>query len=88
MTLFFGFVGLWCIVLFPPLGYFLHLIGVETFEFPHGKALWGGLAINAAITFVRSPLLLLRPNHTDHSSDCRSPTPSISAPCSSPPPSP
>ncbi|GAA5849427.1 hypothetical protein JCM8547_000444 [Rhodosporidiobolus lusitaniae] len=58
MTLFFGFVGLWCIVLFPPLGWFLHMIGVETFEFPHGKALWGGLAVNAAITFVSDALYL------------------------------
>ncbi|GAA5903743.1 hypothetical protein JCM6882_003402 [Rhodosporidiobolus microsporus] len=58
MTLFFGFVGAWCIVLFPPLGWFLHKIGVEEFEWPHGGALWGSLLINAGITFVSDALYL------------------------------
>ncbi|GAA6027488.1 hypothetical protein JCM8097_007886 [Rhodosporidiobolus ruineniae] len=58
MTLFFGFVGAWCIVLFPPLGWFLHKIGVETFEFPRGGALWASLAVNAGITFVSDALYL------------------------------
>ncbi|GAA5970835.1 hypothetical protein JCM11641_004471 [Rhodosporidiobolus odoratus] len=58
MTLFFGFVGAWCIVLFPPLGWFLHKIGVERFQLPHGGALWASLAINAGITFVSDALYL------------------------------
>ncbi|GAA5825591.1 hypothetical protein JCM11251_000300 [Rhodosporidiobolus azoricus] len=58
MTLFFGFVGAWCIVLFPPLGWFLDRIGVETFEWPHGGRLWASLLVNAGITFVSDALYL------------------------------
>ena len=52
MTLFFGFVGLFNIIGFWPLGIALHFTGVETWKWPHGGALWAGIAINAAITFV------------------------------------
>lgn len=56
MTLFFGFVGLFNILLIWPVGVILHLLGVETFEMPHGKLLWVSLLVNAAITFVRPVL--------------------------------
>lgn len=53
MTLFFGFVGVFNILLIWPVGLFLDRIGVEEFELPHGKMLWASLLINAGITFVR-----------------------------------
>jgi solute carrier family 35 protein F5 len=56
MSLFFGFVGLFNIVLIWPFGFLLHFTGVETWEWPHGGKLWLSIAINAAITFVRLPL--------------------------------
>lgn len=55
MTLFFGFVGIFNILLFWPMGIFLHFLGVETFEMPHGRDLMAGLLFNAAITFVSPP---------------------------------
>ncbi|BGP39794.1 hypothetical protein JCM10450v2_003765 [Rhodotorula kratochvilovae] len=58
MTLFFGFVGAFNILLIWPVGVFLHLLGVETFEFPHGRLLWASLLVNAAITFVSDALYL------------------------------
>ncbi|POY71895.1 hypothetical protein BMF94_5256 [Rhodotorula taiwanensis] len=58
MTLFFGFVGIFNILLFWPMGIFLHFLGVETFEMPHGRDLMAGLLFNAAITFVSDALYL------------------------------
>ncbi|PRQ76693.1 hypothetical protein AAT19DRAFT_12111 [Rhodotorula toruloides] len=58
MTLFFGFVGVFNILLIWPVGVFLDRIGVEEFEFPHGKMLWASLLINAGITFVSDALYL------------------------------
>lgn len=52
MTLFFGFVGLFNILLIWPLGLVLHFTGVEIWEWPSGGKLWASIAINAAITFV------------------------------------
>lgn len=60
MTLFFGFVGMFNILLFWPFGILLHFLGVETFEWPHGRDLVAGLLFNAAITFVRPPRVLPR----------------------------
>ncbi|GAA5861980.1 hypothetical protein JCM3774_001373, partial [Rhodotorula dairenensis] len=58
MTLFFGFVGMFNIALFWPMGILLHALGVETFEWPHGRDLVAGLFFNAAITFVSDALYL------------------------------
>ncbi|GAA5860027.1 hypothetical protein JCM1840_001846 [Sporobolomyces johnsonii] len=58
MTLFFGWVGLWNILLLWPMGVLLDWAGVETFELPKGKALWASLLINASITFVSDALYL------------------------------
>ncbi|KAG0667207.1 hypothetical protein C6P46_002619 [Rhodotorula mucilaginosa] len=58
MTLFFGFVGMFNIVMFWPVGILLHALGVETFEWPHGRDLVAGLFFNAAITFVSDALYL------------------------------
>ncbi|GJN89121.1 hypothetical protein Rhopal_002095-T1 [Rhodotorula paludigena] len=58
MTLFFGFVGLFNILLIWPVGLFLDRIGVEPFEFPRGKTLWASLLVNAGITFVSDALYL------------------------------
>ena len=53
MTLFFGFVGLFNILLIWPLGFVLHFTGVEVWEWPSGGKLWLSIGINAMITFVR-----------------------------------
>lgn len=60
MTLFFGFVGAWNIILLWPLGFLLHFTGIETWELPHGRALWAGIAVNSAITFVRPTAAFMR----------------------------
>ncbi|GAA5878806.1 hypothetical protein JCM16303_007190 [Sporobolomyces ruberrimus] len=58
MTLFFGFVGLWNIVLLWPVGVVLHFTGIEVFEVPRGGELWASIMINASITFVSDALYL------------------------------
>ncbi|SGZ28362.1 BQ5605_C027g10322 [Microbotryum silenes-dioicae] len=58
MTLFFGFVGLFNILLIWPIGVILHLTRIERFELPHGGMLWLSIAINAMITFVSDALYL------------------------------
>ncbi|SCV67415.1 BQ2448_5026 [Microbotryum intermedium] len=58
MTLFFGFVGLFNIVLIWPIGVILHLTHIERFEMPHGGMLCLSIAINAMITFVSDALYL------------------------------
>ncbi|KAJ7038076.1 hypothetical protein C8F04DRAFT_367128 [Mycena alexandri] len=58
MQLFFGFVGLFNILSCWPIGIFLHIIGVETFELPHGSAVTA-LAINMAITLSSDYLYVL-----------------------------
>ncbi|KAJ7837499.1 hypothetical protein B0H14DRAFT_2790919 [Mycena olivaceomarginata] len=58
MQLFFGFVGLFNILLCWPIGIFLHLIGVETLELPKGDAL-AALAINMAITLSSDYIYVL-----------------------------
>lgn len=57
MQLFFGFVGLFNILLCWPMGIFLHLIGVETLELPKGDAV-AALAINVHPPFVGVRLLI------------------------------
>lgn len=46
MQLFFGFVGLFCILFLWPLGLVLHYTGAETFELPSGSKAIGGLLVN------------------------------------------
>ncbi|KAJ6519938.1 hypothetical protein C8R45DRAFT_953318 [Mycena sanguinolenta] len=58
MQLFFGFVGLFNILAYWPVGIFLHLIGVETLELPKGNAI-AALAINMAITLSSDFLYVL-----------------------------
>ncbi|KAK7064131.1 hypothetical protein R3P38DRAFT_3249713 [Favolaschia claudopus] len=58
MQLFFGFVGLFNILMCWPIGLFLHLIGVETLELPHGSAV-AALAVNMAITLSSDYLYVL-----------------------------
>ncbi|KAJ7786436.1 ribosome biogenesis protein SLX9-domain-containing protein [Mycena metata] len=58
MQLFFGFVGLFNILSCWPIGIFLHIIGVETFELPHRSA-FAALAINMAITLSSDYLYVL-----------------------------
>ncbi|KAI5480521.1 thiamine-repressible mitochondrial transport protein THI74 [Pseudohyphozyma bogoriensis] len=58
MTLFFGFVGLFNIVLIWPMGFVLHWAKIEVWEWPHGGKLWLSIGINAAITFISDALYL------------------------------
>ncbi|KIK71131.1 hypothetical protein GYMLUDRAFT_33263 [Collybiopsis luxurians FD-317 M1] len=59
MQLFFGFVGLFNIILCWPIGVLLHLTGVEEFELPStGKAV-GALLVNMAITWSSDFLYVL-----------------------------
>lgn len=60
MTLFFGFVGAWNIVLIWPLGFLLHYTGIEVWEWPHGGMLWLSIFVNAMITFVSGQLVQQR----------------------------
>lgn len=50
--LFFGFVGLYCLLLLWPAILVLHFIGAETFELPGSTHVLLILAINAFITFI------------------------------------
>ncbi|KAJ7293692.1 hypothetical protein C8J57DRAFT_1269684 [Mycena rebaudengoi] len=58
MQLFFGFVGLFNILSCWPIGVFLHLLGIETFELPKRSAV-SALAINMAITLTSDYLYVL-----------------------------
>ncbi|KAJ6575233.1 vacuolar membrane protein [Mycena capillaripes] len=58
MQLFFGFVGLFNILACWPIGIFLHIIGVETFELPNRAAV-AALAINMGITLSSDYLYVL-----------------------------
>ncbi|QRG38501.1 hypothetical protein FDK38_002911 [Candidozyma auris] len=50
--LFFGFVGLYCLVFLWPVIIILHLTGIEEFEIPKGSHVLGLLGANAFITFI------------------------------------
>lgn len=49
MQLFFGFVGLFNIVVCWPVGLVLHLTGGEVFESPEGGRMWGAILINVSV---------------------------------------
>ncbi|EFI28637.1 vacuolar membrane protein [Coprinopsis cinerea okayama7 len=59
MQLFFGFVGLFNILLCWPVGLVLHLTGMEVFELPSSSRLWAGVLINMAITWSSDYLYVL-----------------------------
>ncbi|EGG11965.1 uncharacterized protein MELLADRAFT_46597 [Melampsora larici-populina 98AG31] len=59
MQLFFGFVGVICLLGFWPMGFILHLAGIEPFVLPGSRKLWLSVAINAMITFVSDYLYML-----------------------------
>lgn len=59
MPLFFGFVGLFNVVVMLPVGVILHLTGLEPFELPYGRLMWTGVAVNMAITVVSDFAYLL-----------------------------
>lgn len=48
MQLFFGFVGLFNVLLLWPIGIILHLSGSETFEFPHGRKALVAVCLNVS----------------------------------------
>jgi solute carrier family 35, member F5 len=48
MQRFFGFVGLFNIIGLWPLGVVLHLLGVEPFEFPHGRRVLAAIVVNVS----------------------------------------
>lgn len=53
MPLFLGFVGLFNIVAFWPVGVLLDWLGVEELALPSDELMWLGLVVNTAITVVR-----------------------------------
>ncbi|CDH56923.1 yml018c-like protein [Lichtheimia corymbifera JMRC:FSU:9682] len=60
MPLFFGWVGVFNVVLLWPIIPLFHYTGIETFELPHGPALWLMLLLNAFVgTFISDYLWLL-----------------------------
>ncbi|ODV79304.1 uncharacterized protein CANTADRAFT_51913 [Suhomyces tanzawaensis NRRL Y-17324] len=50
--LFFGFVGIFCLVFLWPMLFILHFTGYETFELPPSRLVLTLLLVNALITFV------------------------------------
>lgn len=48
MQLFFGFVGLFNVLLLWPIGIILHLSGSEVFEFPHGRKALVAVCLNVS----------------------------------------
>ncbi|KAI8092862.1 vacuolar membrane protein [Halteromyces radiatus] len=60
MPTFFGFVGLFNVVMLWPFFFILHWTGVETFSFPYSSTLWTMISLNAFIgTFLSDYLWLL-----------------------------
>ncbi|KAJ3812265.1 hypothetical protein F5876DRAFT_37837 [Lentinula aff. lateritia] len=59
MKMFFGFVGLFNIILCWPIGVILHLTGVERFELPSSDKAVGALLVNMAITWSSDYLYVL-----------------------------
>ncbi|KXN89920.1 hypothetical protein AN958_04924 [Leucoagaricus sp. SymC.cos] len=59
MQLFFGFVGLFNVLVCWPMGFVLHWTGVETFELPTQAAEWYAIVINMAITWSSDYLYVL-----------------------------
>lgn len=51
MQLFFGFVGLFNVLMLWPIGIILHLTGTETIEFPHGRKALAAVFVNVS-TFI------------------------------------
>ena len=49
MQLFFGFVGLFNVVTLWPLGFVVHFLRVEPFEFPQNWKEWSGIGINVSL---------------------------------------
>ncbi|KAH7880600.1 uncharacterized protein C8R40DRAFT_1080972 [Lentinula edodes] len=59
MKMFFGFVGLFNIILCWPIGVILHLTGIERFELPTSERAVGALLVNMAITWSSDYLYVL-----------------------------
>ncbi|KJA29129.1 hypothetical protein HYPSUDRAFT_32483 [Hypholoma sublateritium FD-334 SS-4] len=59
MQLFFGFVGLFNILVCWPIGIILHLTGVELFEWPSSRKIISAVLINMAITLSSDYLYVL-----------------------------
>ena len=60
MPLFFGFVGIFNLILLWPLFLLLHFIGLEQFQIPQNSKIWIMVAINALIgTFLSDYLWLV-----------------------------
>ncbi|CAI2173665.1 16576_t:CDS:2 [Funneliformis geosporum] len=60
MPLFFGFVGIFNVILLWPLFWLLHFVGLEPFQLPQNSTIWIMVAINALIgTFLSDYLWLI-----------------------------
>jgi solute carrier family 35, member F5 len=65
MQLFFGFVGLFNILLCWPAGVFLHLTGLEPFALPSTRKMWAGVLINVSSEFQQDLLAPYSPDPAD-----------------------
>lgn len=59
MPLFLGFVGLFNLVAFWPVGIILHLLDIEPLAVPDDGLMWAGLVVNMGITVVSDFAYLL-----------------------------
>ena len=59
MPLFFGFVGIFNLVVLWPAIILIHVLGLEPFELPTTRTIWLVVAANASITFVSDYLWVL-----------------------------
>jgi len=59
MQLFFGFVGVFNVLMLWPIGVILHFTGVETFELPSSQKAWVACALNMFVTLSSDYLYLI-----------------------------
>lgn len=52
MQLFFGFVGLFNVLMLWPIGLLLHFTGAEPLEFPHGRKAWIAVLVNVSPSHI------------------------------------
>lgn len=55
MQLFFGFVGLFNVLMLWPIGLVLHLTGIEVFAIPPGGRAWSAMLINVCAFRLNQP---------------------------------
>lgn len=59
MPFFFGWVGIWAVLLYAPVGLILHLTGIEPIVLPETSSAWIGMGANMFITFASDLFYML-----------------------------